>query len=393
MVMNMKLVRFSFQQVILYVMIICIIMDTPALATGRIIQHKSGSNVAENHPIWEIMHHGFESDDAIMSDIAFFNDTHGWVVGQNESGLGNGIILHTIDGGKTWNQQLANASQEFSSIEIINESNIIVSCWYGFVHSYDGGQTWHYKAVIPERAPFGDVAFINATHGWSGALGDLYFTVDGGQTWTNASSWCYRDIPRGIQIVSDDEIRIIGIEGIYRTVDGGVTWNQEFQDGGWDIVPAGALESWAVSDSMLLHSTNGEAWEVEPNPRPARHDPSRPPYFTDIFFIDENHGWLVGKETPVAYTPDGGRNWYSQDVPEEMDKRVIAVDFYNETLGWATCWGDIIMKTEKGNTIGALLPQDKPISIIPVVGFGAIAAVMGLAVFIFRKRRNTRAIQ
>jgi photosystem II stability/assembly factor-like uncharacterized protein len=364
-------------------------MYTPNISmTGSALVNNAFST-AQSSTTWEIVHHGFESDDTTMSDIAFFNATHGWAVGQSEVGLGNGIILHTTDGGMTWSLQLANASQEFRSIEIVNESCIIISCFYGVIRSYDAGKTWDYSALISQRSLFGDVAFFNSSYGWVGGNWNIYFTTDGGMNWTTLDSWTFDDIPRGIQIVSVSEVRIIAFEGMYRTIDGGATWNQQNQYSGWDIVSDGDSGSWAVSDGMLLCSADGETWEVKPNPRPVRHDPSRPPYFTDITFIDKDHGWLVGKETPVAYTPDGGRSWYSQTVPEEMDTRVLAVDFYNETLGWATCWGGYIMRTGQGNTTGVLLSTAEPISVLPILGLGGIAVVVVSLVLLLLKRRKS----
>ncbi|MHA1962745.1 MAG: YCF48-related protein, partial [Candidatus Thorarchaeota archaeon] len=102
--------------------------------------------------------------------------------------------------------------------------------------------------------------------------------------------------------------------------------------------------------------------------------------------IDENNGWIVGTEIKVMYTPDGGANWYQQSVPAEVNNRINAVDFINQTHGWAVGWGGIIMRTTTGNSLGSRLwyGMTDPLflSIIAVV----VAVPVG--VFIIRRYRR-----
>jgi len=342
-------------------------------------------NISQAGFTWEIVNHGFESDDAIWSDIAFINATHGWVIGQNQSSFGNGIILHTTDGGSTWLLQLYSNSLDFSTIEILDENILWVTCTEGIVYTTNGGQTWNHSTIISGRT--NGIAFINATHGWIGSSRNLYNTVDGGLTWQIVNSYTFDTTPREIHFVSSLEIWIISAFGIYSTKDGGMTWNQNHQRGGWSLSFVSDSEAWAVADNMLAHMTDGETWVSLPNPRPFRHDPVRPPYYTDIEFIDANNGWLVGSETHVAYTPDGGRSWYTQNVPEEMDTRVLAVDFINQTHGWATCWGGILIRTVQGDSLGTLLTSDEARMALTGLGIFAIIAIGAAAIFI-RKRKS-----
>jgi hypothetical protein len=54
------------------------------------------------------------------------------------------------------------------------------------------------------------------------------------------------------------------------------------------------------------------------------------------------------------YTPDGGDSWFLQDDTHIMN----AVDFINETHGWAVGWGGVIQRTTKGNSLGSKMSKD-----------------------------------
>jgi photosystem II stability/assembly factor-like uncharacterized protein len=69
--------------------------------------------------------------------------------------------------------------------------------------------------------------------------------------------------------------------------------------------------------------------------------------FWDVSFVNATHGWIVGIEIKVMYTPDGGTSWYEQSVPEDVSSRsprIRAVDFINETHGWAVGSRGVILR-------------------------------------------------
>ncbi len=64
-----------------------------------------------------------ESDypEAKFRDVEFINSSHGWVVGILYPNItSGGIILHTEDGGDTWETQLADDTQLFMQINVVN---------------------------------------------------------------------------------------------------------------------------------------------------------------------------------------------------------------------------------------------------------------------------------
>ncbi len=340
---------------------------------------------------WQILNHPFQQDEAELRGVVFLNATHGWVVGQNETGLGGGIILHTINGGDSWELQLYNRSQKFYAIDIIDNDTIWVTCRGGLVYSNDSGQSWSFVSVIDGQAALPTVRFYNRTYGWTSTMGDIYKTVDGGVTWHNVTSWQFDDVLRSIHFVSPTDYWAIGFYGTYHTIDGGVIWEATYPRGGWAISFVSDSEGWAVADDLLLHMTDGQTWVTQSLPRKTLSPLAEAPYYTDILFKDQNHGWIVGLETPVVFTPNGGRNWYAQQVPEEVDRRMMAVDFVNLTHGWVVGHGGYILRTMNGDGLGTLLFLEVRIpSYLFIIGISAAVALScTVAIILLRRRKST----
>jgi photosystem II stability/assembly factor-like uncharacterized protein len=342
----------------------------------------------QNETIWETLDHDYIVDDVTPWDIAFLNETHGWVLSQNQTSFVHGIILNTVDGGNSWQLQYSNATQRFAKIAIIDNDTIWVSGSDGLFFTKDCGQTWNMTVVEGSSTAFYGIFFLNQTHGWTGDSDNLYKTTDGGQIWLPVSSWIPDDRAREIHFVTHLEGWVIGFYGLYHTDDGGDTWEEQFEFGGWSMSFVSDTEAWAVADSWLAHMTDGETWVEQPIPQLTPVSTASP-YFTDVLFLDSENGWLAGSENEMIYTPNGGRDWYSQDFPR--DTRVMAIDFFNVTHGWATGWGGYIYRTTKGNTLGSRLWAGLADPVFLTI-VGAIAAVVLITSGIcIRQRRRKSA--
>ncbi len=361
--------------------------STDSLPTTMVMVEKQAFEPMQETASWQILNHSFSQKDAILGDVRFVNSTHGWVVGQNKSGLGGGIILNTKDCGDSWQLQLYEDSHTFRSIDIIDKQTIWVTGTGGLVYSTNGGMTWNESKVIDIQAGLGAVKFINETHGWTSTMNDVYKTIDGGQTWQNITSWTFSDTLRMIHLVSPTEAWAIGFFGIYHTEDACETWEESFSRGGWSLSFVSDTEAWAVADTWLAKMTDGETWIEQPAPRNAPFPPPIAPYFTDILFLDSENGWIAGDETEIAYTPNGGLDWYSQDFPG--DTRVIAIDFINLTHGWAVGWGGYIYRTIHGNSLGTRLwmGMSDPILVV-FISIPAALFIVFCVMFLVRRRKR-----
>ncbi|MGY5874212.1 MAG: hypothetical protein RTU30_00570 [Candidatus Thorarchaeota archaeon] len=360
------------------IVVLCILL-TPLFTNGLVID-KSDSHSSQTGTIWEEMEHDFVRADADGSDVVFRNATHGWVLTQNITGLGHGMILHSNDSGFSWHLQYYNETTWLHQIEIVNDY-LWVTSRGGLLYSIDDGQTWNFVLVGSDYDNFRCVHFFNDTLGWAGSNRGIYQTQDGGTTWRTIMVWRSEDRPRRIHFMTPQNGWIIGAYNIYYSSDGGATWEVRHSKGGWTFSFISDTEAWAVGDNMLAHMTDGETWVEQIL---TRDTSSQANYMTDIQFLNSTHGWLVGSWPRAVHTQNGGLQWFEQSVP--VNTRILAVYFINESLGWATTWDGYILRTDRGNEFGEISwkPADYTGSYIVV----AIVAVAAGSIVLFRFMRK-----
>jgi photosystem II stability/assembly factor-like uncharacterized protein len=316
--------------------------------------HEEGNSVIIGILEWDLITCDYTQADTTFFDVAFVNETHGWIVGENGTLSKGGIILHSTNGGHTWNLQLYDKTQLFKSISIINYSTICMAGLGSLYYSTDGGQIWNQTVVIDGRSGL-EVSFINETHGWVGTSDMLYRTTDAGQTWQEHPAWTFEDTPRKVVFVTPMIGYIGGFFGVYKTNDGGLTWYQQYQDDTFlgSIYIIDETEGWLVGDNTLAHMTDGETWKRMPIP----YDPEtfhRVPYYHDVQFVTPDHGWIAGVYPPLIHTQDGGHTWYAQTMPEEVNG-LSSIFFFNMTHGWAVGHKGLIILTISGGGMGTKL--------------------------------------
>ncbi len=218
--------------------------------------------------VWKVI---YENSNTDLFDIFFIDSLDGWVVGNN------GTLLHSIDGGNTWNeQQLAN-------------NHLLQS-----------------------------VHFINNNEGWiAGSAGIIYYTQDGGLNWINQNSNTSFDL-RNIFFINDSLGWVVGgsiSEGvILKTNNKGVTWNiidQELSGSFLGVFFINDSLGWVVGGSSLFdnfeyaviwHTADGGlSWEQQ--------FVSTPGPLAEVKFINEIEGWAVGWNHNAVHTTDGGTSW------------------------------------------------------------------------------------
>ena len=337
---------------------------------------------------WEILNHEYSQDETVFFDMCFINATHGWVVGQNETGLGGSIILFTNNGGISWNLQLYNESQKFRNIEIIDGQTIWVSGRKYLFFSQDGGQSWNTVNIVESNALLAGLEFSNNTHGWVSTMSSVFRTIDQGKTWENDTSWSFNDTLRMIQFISPTKAWAIGFRGIYYSDNGGDSWVHQYDEGGWALSIVSNTEGWAISDNMLAHMVDGENWVEQSPPRPTIDGFTRGPYFANIQFLNVTHGWIVGLETTVAHTANRGLDWYAQSVPSLGDQRMYTICFINATHGWIAGSGGYILRTSSGNSLGTRLWNGfTDYMLLTITGVSVVTVLVASWFLIIRPRK------
>jgi len=194
------------------------------------------------------------------------------------------------------------------------------------VHTNDAGHTWREVPGTSEHAGDADgppaFSFLDAKRGWIAWAPDieakLMRTRDGGQHWRRVRPPKYSQ--QYLQkIVFFDESRAYGTEvtKFLQTSDGGRNWKEtqiahlRFIDRMFFLTPEiGWLAGTDGKDFFVFRTTNGgNDWE-ESRTTP----PQRLAYVRDLFFLDQNRGWLITWQmndggTYLFSTGDGGKTW------------------------------------------------------------------------------------
>ena len=111
--------------------------------------------------------------------VDFVDCQYGWAVGQW------GIVLHTSDGGMTWEvQQNHTMGSGLKSVDFVDRFHGWIVGENGFIlRTNDGGQSWE-EAESPTRWDLNDVIFLDTAKGWAvGYGGLLLYADDSGGTW------------------------------------------------------------------------------------------------------------------------------------------------------------------------------------------------------------------
>jgi photosystem II stability/assembly factor-like uncharacterized protein len=205
--------------------------------------------------------------------VFFIDSKKGWAVGEE------GIIIHTQDGGKTWEKQKSPQRNFHMRVLFLTPTvGFIVSEWTNILYTADGGKNWEVRFKDQDFI-LKSISFADQTHGWAaGEYGFIYNTCDGGKTWQKQAgtfrlSETTGDVEGGnylFNIVALDPQRAwaVGIDGyVIKTVDGGTSW-QEVKT----KAPKTQLFAIAVQDGRtmaiagtgiaLVSSDGGSTWKV-----------------------------------------------------------------------------------------------------------------------------------
>ncbi|MCI0337261.1 MAG: YCF48-related protein [Acidobacteria bacterium] len=181
------------------------------------------------------------------------------------------------------------------------------------------------------------IHFVDAMTGWAGGdAGAVYRTTDGGRSWKPLLSGAPADI-NYIYFVDWNNGWMLGESGgrgagkgdgdgqtlLFITNNGGRTWTNKPMPNILSLHFIDAKNGWAVGkDATVLRTKDGgEQWSPLPGMEKLVGLPvesSTYNYgFCDVFFLDANHGWMIGNFYGRArsnigglfVTSDGGSSW------------------------------------------------------------------------------------
>jgi photosystem II stability/assembly factor-like uncharacterized protein len=238
---------------------------------------------------WDVQQSGVQGR---LWDVCFVDSKTGWAVGEQNT------ILRTTDGGDSWQPATPIRGTSFGTGAPLGTSWFLVDT-IGLWHTDDQGQSWQKNGSVP-RNDYTSIAVIDDKQiVIGGDHGRLASTSDGGATWSQ------RTVPgdaavEAIQFVTP---QLGWITRRYAaplaTVDGGSTWTSE-------LVPISSAtpithlqmldrqNGYLTTNYDVFHTANGgKSWSS------MHHPPGT--LLHSVYFPVADEGWTVGEHGYIAH--------------------------------------------------------------------------------------------
>jgi photosystem II stability/assembly factor-like uncharacterized protein len=266
---------------------------------------------------WTQQHSG---DEGIIQELDFVSARIGWAAASLEGNKSSFTLLRTSDGGTTW-QPVYEAAEPLASINFFDGNIGRAISGYEYhsqlVETTDGGRNW---TPLPPLPKVTSLCFSDADNGWAATTeGQVFRTNDGARTWVaaftappalrqlnSAGVWCSGKNVAWV-LFGDGVAAFQEKYALYRTVDGGTRWEPAIAYGFPQLqVPDRGAEPGPLS-------------LVDPN---------------TVYFVVECAACQGTGASSIQGTKDGGQSW-GPAIPIPQLNRTSAIVFADADRGWA----------------------------------------------------------
>jgi photosystem II stability/assembly factor-like uncharacterized protein len=263
-------------------------------------------HTADGGKSWELQETGTFAD---VSAIFFYNPDLGWASCNNYRTLPYGTeLLRTFDGGAHWTKQIYPVENLFMTCILYLDS---LNGWMGgkphaLVRTHDGGATWTQTAIDTSTLAFFPVLninFYNNQIGYAGGgmfdiAGVVWSTKDGGNRWTAIDpAYAPADEVHALHIF--DSVNVLGAGG-----------DPDFGFGVGMIRTADGGQTWNYSELGI----QGNAY--------------------DIAFRNDNEVWApLGPKRRLIVSVNGGASWTPLQTPDST--AIYKITFPDTLHGYA----------------------------------------------------------
>lgn len=291
-----------------------------------------------------------------LNEIVFLSSQVGYMRG-NYSNL-EYICWKTTDGGNSWVPVLTNtgSSSPLHSMSFINDSVGFISSYEKYYKTTDYGVNWSVVTttnfydiweiefinqdtgfVLPNNGSIGVQRTQDAGVNWTGVLGEFALSMDfpspqmgyvtkasssgifrtpnAGNTWENAYTGINFTV-EDVSFINDSTGFTWGLYSnygnIYMTSNYGDAWSLVYANtlaniNGVENSPSGRLFAYGVG-GLILSSVDGLAWDTV-NVSKVKGT------MNQIYFTDDQTGYIIGENATVLKTTDAAVNWVSVSSP------------------------------------------------------------------------------
>ncbi|MBI4646904.1 MAG: T9SS type A sorting domain-containing protein [Bacteroidia bacterium] len=255
-----------------------------------------------------------------VNDILFIDQNNGYLVGTDAVPNGKAIIKKTTNAGASWTTVYSLTPSVSPSTLMMSHINFVTSSVGYAVGGYtdllkgiickttNGGNSWDTLPHNLNCSRFLSSYFFNTNNGFiTGTY--IFKTTNGGMSWSQVNS-------------------AIGAYGIRK------------------ITFINSSTGFAIgnNDNLLIKSTDGgNTWSEVTLPTTENTN--------DIFFIDQNTGFIGCNNGVILKTNNGGTSW-TQVVNNDSDNySILTIEFATDQIGFAgTLNGKILKTTDAGQT-------------------------------------------
>ncbi len=231
-----------------------------------------------------------------------------------------------------------------------------------FVKTNDFGQTWE-TANLPTDATVREIHFVSAEKGWAATdNGEIWVTEDAGENWSLQLQDPAMPTLRDIHVLNDVGYAV-GDAGyvenaMLRTTNGGSNWEAvtlpiRSGEAFYGMFYTKAINKdtvYAASwDNTFFKSYDqGVTWDTT-------HLPASPAgYYEGGYFVNDSTGFIVGPNGAIVKTTDFGDSWEvlagSADSTDEDSHYFSEVFFLDEQNGWVSSFGCLYKTIDGGAT-------------------------------------------
>jgi photosystem II stability/assembly factor-like uncharacterized protein len=248
-----------------------------------------------------------------------------WILVPRDQNFSSGTLYHTTDAGKTWASTEVPFSGDYLDFLDAQHGWALFasdcgagSCGGSLFYTGDGGNTWTELLKIdqdsynnPLSLPLAGnktgVTFASQTHGWVTGMEPmdnyawLFITRDGGRTWRHQNLMIPADYPQA-QLVVDPPHFFSQQEG---------------------LLPVNIFSLDKSSRVFYVTHDAGETW-----------NPTTPVGISGVYSLISIEDVRVWDGETLMVTQDGGKTWQLNKSNVNLSQTISQVDFVNKDTAW-----------------------------------------------------------
>lgn len=316
--------------------------------------------------------------DMDLNDV-YANGQNIFAVGYTFGGF-TGHILRSANDGQTWDTLQPYGSGRLLKTIAFKDKDTGFIAGYGSVTSMlrttDGGKNWKSYITDFNNAGINDLQFINDKYGFGSgyaykqfSTGQVYKTVDGGNTWYYIDSinlGCLDTLPVDYIHMLDAQTGyghsdFLGGKTIVKTTDSGNTWNVVYTHTTLMVgfhfknVNDGIMVD--VQKDVYKTTDGGKNWSA------ITTNLSKMPTLLDVDFMNQTTGVAVGDAGAIYLTNDGGTTWTKQTSP--VNATYLRVRWHDNRAYAVARGGHVVRSEVMANSVNDVLTLREQLNVYP----------------------------